>query len=144
MIWLLIIPASYLIFSLSAVWYNRSLKKQGFTGLKYKECFDPRKHLSILLGFLFSVLIPKHVFDQYALRFYDDQCRKCIETGVCTLNGEKGCGCDPWKKALSPFETCSFHNYGPIIFNKKKAIDFLLNVTKFEIKKVRKDANQEK
>ena len=107
---------------------NYKLKSNGFSGIRYKECFFPDKHFSFFIGYLIS-LIPLYIIDQYALRFYDPVCSNCIVSGTCVNeDGEKGCGCNPKAKACSPFETCSFFYWGPIIFNKNKAEEHLKNL----------------
>lgn len=128
----IVLFSGYMIASFVALIVNYRLKKKGYSGIEWKECFFPIKHLSFTIGYIVS-LIPWWIMDQYVMRFYDDQCRLCILQRECKVNGVKGCGCDPYKKACSPFEKCSFDNYGPIIFNKVKAINHLLNI-KYKIK----------
>lgn len=130
----LVLISGYLIASFTALIVNYRLKKKNYTGIEWKECFFPIKHFSFAIGYIVS-LIPWWVMDQYAMRFYDPECRICILQRECRLNGVKGCGCDPYKKACSPFEKCSFNNYYPIIFNKTKAINHLSNIKyKIEVK----------
>ncbi|MFZ1704316.1 MAG: hypothetical protein WAT79_08210 [Saprospiraceae bacterium] len=123
----LVLFSLYMIASIVAVIMNFNLKKNGFEGIKYSECFSPKKHFSFFVGYTIS-LIPMYIIDQYVLRFYDPVCEACIRTGECTDGeGNKGCGCDPKAKACSPFEKCSFNYWGPIEFNRKKAIELLYN-----------------
>ncbi len=130
----LVLLGGYLIACVVAIDVNNNLKRNGYTGIPLKECFFPSKHFSFAIGYIVS-LIPWWVMDQYAMRFYDPQCRTCILQRECRVNGVKGCGCDPYKKACSPFEKCSFNNYGPIIFNKVKAIIHLSKIKyKIEVK----------
>lgn len=130
----LILFSGYLIASISALIVNYRLKKNNYKGIEWRECFFPIKHLSFIVGYIVS-LIPWWIMDQYAMRFYNINCRKCIINKNCQFNGNNGCGCDPYKKACSPFETCSFKFYGPIIFNRKKAINHLSNIKyKIEVK----------
>ena len=119
----------YLIACISALIVNYRLKEDGFDGILWYECFLPTKHLSYILGFTIS-LIPWWIIDQYAIRFYHKKCGVCIKKKKCIQNGEQGCGCDPFSKACSPFESCHFGHYGPIIFNKAKAI---AKLSKFKI-----------
>lgn len=124
----LVLFFGYCIATISALVVNYRLKKDGFEGIKYSECFSPLKHFSFIVGFLIS-RIPMYVIDQYVLRIYDPVCKNCIRSGICTDGqGNKGCGCNPYAKACSPFETCSFYFWGPIIFNKKKAEEHLKNL----------------
>lgn len=130
----LVLLSGYLIASITALIVNRNLKKNNYTGISWKECFSPKKHLSFAVGYIVS-LIPWWIMDQYAMRFYDIQCGQCIKQKECMVNGVKGCGCDPYKKACSPFEKCNFDNYFPIIFNKQKAIIHLSKIKyKIEVK----------
>ena len=130
----LILLGGYLFACILAIDVNNNLKSKGYTGIPLKECFFPSKHFSFLVGYTVS-LIPWWIMDQYAMRFYDPECRICILKKSCERDGVKGCGCDPRKKACSPFEKCSFDNYGPIIFNKQKAINHLSNIKyKIEVK----------
>lgn len=130
----LILFFSYLLTSFIAMYVNYGLKKKNYTGIEWKECFFPTKHFSFVIGYIIS-LIPWWIMDQYAMRFYDPECSVCIKRRSCERNGIKGCGCDPYKKACSPFEKCSFDNYFPIIFNKQKAINHLSNIKyKIEVK----------
>ena len=116
---LLIIYVGGVIFALI---YNSRLKQQRFDGIPWKECFDPRKHLSFILGSLIA-LIPWWVIEQYVMRIYDDECRKCISHGLCVdSDTRKTCGCPAWKKICSPLESCKKKRFGPIIFNKEKAL----------------------
>lgn len=116
----------YFVACFVAIFLNYRLRKSGFEGIEYKECFYPYKHFSFFIGYLIS-LIPMYVIDQYAIRFYDPVCSNCIKTGTCTDGeGNKGCGCDPKAKACSPFEKCSFDFWGPIEFNRERAL-LLLN-----------------
>lgn len=65
----------YLFGCLSATLYNYWIKKQGAEGIEWKECLNPIKHLSVLVGFTLYFLIPQHVFEQFVLRVYDEYCR---------------------------------------------------------------------
>lgn len=123
----------YLIATITALFYNRHLKSQKFDGISWIECFSPLKHLSFILGTIIS-WIPWWIREQYVLRFYHDECRICIQTRHCVdPSGRSHCGCDAFKKACSPLESCKRKKYGKIIFNKKKAIEFLES-TNYKIK----------
>lgn len=94
-----------------------SLKRQGYNEMQCKDCLNPMKWLSFIVGFTMKFLIPKHVFEQLVLRIYDEECRReCYnsEDGRCVE-----CGCDAIAKAYSPQEQCSRGNWGPIIFNER-------------------------
>lgn len=123
---LVLLVAGYFFATIVALVYNKRLKRNGFTGIPWKECFFPEKHFSFLIGYFVSK-IPKHIIEQYVLRFYDDECQKCYKSGECLhrITKKKTCGCDPYKKACSPFEKCSNSYWGLIIFNKSKAEAFL-------------------
>jgi hypothetical protein len=121
-----IIVSIYIIACMSSLIVNYKLKLDGFTGILWYQCFSPLKHFSFVLGYTISI-IPWWIRDQYALRFYNKKCGICIKKKECIQNGVKGCGCDPFSKACSPFESCRFGHYGPIIFNKTKAIAKLSN-----------------
>lgn len=105
-----------------------------------KLCWNPLKWGSVLLGFIYKIIFPPHVLEQYVLRFYDSECRQCIKRGECVFydeNGEvrtdKGCGCAMPEKAYVPFECCYEGNWGPIMWNKKKYNDhrekYPINIT---------------
>lgn len=103
---------------LSALMYNYWIKKQGAKGIKWVDCLNPVKHLSVLIGFIFYFLIPEHVFEQLVLRVYDDYCRpNCLlgNNGKCD-----SCGCNTYAKMMSPLEEDSRGNWGSIIWSKKK------------------------
>lgn len=118
----------YFLFASCALWVNYKLLKDGFKGIPWVECFNPKKWISFFIGNVFYYLVPLWILDQYVIRFYSENCRNCIEKEVCIYNGEKGCGCNAYKKACSPLEQCSFNFYGPIILNKKEANKFLSNI----------------
>ncbi|MCC6818563.1 MAG: hypothetical protein IT245_06720 [Bacteroidia bacterium] len=102
--------------------YNWWLRGKGLTGISYWDCMNPVKFISVLFGFIMSVVFPLHIFEQYALRFYDVDCRKnCLnsEDGACEI-----CGCNTKAKMWSPFEHCSNNNWPKIIWSKKKYIEF--------------------
>lgn len=113
-----IILASYLVNVAIALAFNWSLKNEGLDGIPWKECFSPIKMLSIIIGFTLYIVIPMHVFEQYVLRFYDDECRNTCLLGN---NGKcKSCGCNTLAKMWSPLEKDSRKNWGKIIWSKKK------------------------
>lgn len=117
-----ILILAYTAFVISAICMNAYLKKvKKLTGIGWKECFNPFKMLSVVIGFTLWVIIPMHIFEQYVLRFYDDQCRP-----TCLL-GNKGncisCGCNTKAKMWSPLEKDSKNNWGKIIFSKKAYIE---------------------
>lgn len=118
----------YLLSTALALYTNSRLIRDEFKGIPWKECFYPSKHFSFIVGNVFYYIVPLWILDQYVIRFYNENCRKCIESEVCTFNGKKGCGCNAYKKACSPLEQCSFDFYGPIIFNKKEAKEFLSSI----------------
>lgn len=122
----------YVIAVISALNYNNKLKKEGYTGIPWEECFQPKKHFSFLVGWTIG-LIPKHILIQYSMRFLARHCQICQMTGVCVneFTGNKTCGCDPFKMACSPFEKCKNGHYGKIIWNKKKAWEYLNKVKPF-------------
>ena len=115
----------YVLAVVLALLTNRSLKKKEYQGIPWKECFYPSKHLSFFVGFVIG-LIPQHILIQYSIRFLSKKCRDCQKSGEC-LNyfGKKTCGCHPYKKACSPWEKCINGVYGPIIWNKKKAWEYI-------------------
>jgi hypothetical protein len=103
---------------IGALSYNKYLRSQGLEGIPYSECFSPIKMFSVLIGFVFSLLLPLHIFEQLVLRLYDKQCRiECLlgNEGKCTA-----CGCNTKAKMFSPFEICSRFNWGAMIWSKKK------------------------
>lgn len=123
----------YMISVISALIFNAKLKMDKFDGIHWKECFSPLKHLSFMLGTIIAQ-IPWWIMDQYVMRFYDDECRVCIEEGLCIdPDTKKSCGCNARKKAASPFEKCKKNNFDKIIFNKEEAINHLKN-TNYKIK----------
>ena len=132
---LLFIIFVYGIAVISALLFNAKLKREKFDGIHWKECFSPIKHLSFILGTIIAQ-IPWWVMDQYVMRFYDDNCRVCIEDGLCIdPDTKKSCGCNARKKVSSPFEVCKKGNFGKIIFNKEEALNHL-NSIKYKIKVV--------
>lgn len=128
MILIYILFVGYLVAVVSALYTNSKLKKKGYTGIPNKECWYPSKHFSYAVGFFIS-LIPHHVLIQYAIRFATEKCRDCQKKGFCLdFHGNKTCGCDPYKMACSPFEKCKNGNYLPIIWNKKKAWEYINSI----------------
>lgn len=113
---MLLLVSLYFLISLEALWFNDKLKKEGFTGIPTVQCFNPLKWVSVFFGYTMKWLIPQHIFEQYVLRFYDEECRvDCMLKGKCIT-----CGCDAIAKGWSPKEKCSNNNWGPIVFNKRK------------------------
>ncbi len=105
---------AYLIGVASAIYVNYNLKfKKHMKGVPWKECFSVFKMASVLIGFLLSKTLPLYIIDQYVMRFSDEQCRQCMEEGVCKFTN-KPCGCDPLMMAYSPLEKCPAGNYGKI------------------------------
>jgi|SRR5690606_2681927 len=122
----------YVVAVITALKYNQKLKRGGYTGIPWEQCFHPKKHFSFLVGWVLS-LIPRHIVVQYSIRFLSNPCQTCQDSGTC-LNiqtGAKTCGCDPYKMACSPFESCKNSRYGPIIWNKEKAWEFINKVKPF-------------
>lgn len=116
----IIITSIYVLASVSALYVNRGLKLQGFTGISTLQCFNPVKWFSVFIGYAFKYLIPLHIFEQYVLRFYDPECRPdCISKGKCKI-----CGCDSVCKAWSPIESCSKGNWPPVIYDKEEYQNF--------------------
>lgn len=107
----------YLLGTVTALIYNRALKGYGLKGIGYKQCFNPLKQFSVILGFSLS-LIPDHIIEQYVLRLYDTDCRAECYLG----NGGKcvSCGCNTKAKMCSPFEMDSKDRWGRIEWSKEK------------------------
>lgn len=123
-IFFIIVFSLYFIFGGFAIWLNFGNKRKGLKGIPYKQCLNPVKWFSVFYGYLLKLIIPLHVFEQYAIRIYTEDCQVCIANGKC-IGGSKcgavcGCGCDTLAKMYSPFEEDSGENWGGIIFNKKK------------------------
>lgn len=120
----LLIFSIYSFISLIAVAVNENNKRKGLKGISTKDCFNPLKWLSVLYGFTLKILIPRHVFEQYVLRIYDEDCQVCVEEGKCVggsiCGSDCACGCDTLAKMYSPTESDSGENWGPIVFNKKE------------------------
>lgn len=114
---LFVLSILYLAAGAGATLWNRDLKSKGLKGIPYKDCWSPKKFLSVGLGFFLSI-IPQHVFEQFVIRVYDDYCRPNCLKG----NGGKcdECGCHTYAKMMSPFEEDSRANWGKIIWNKQK------------------------
>jgi hypothetical protein len=98
----------YLFGIISALSYNFWIKREGAKGIAWSQCMNPIKHLSVVVGFIFS-LIPQHIFEQYVLRVYDDYCRPNCLLG----NGGRcdSCGCNTYAKMMSPLEEDSRGNW---------------------------------
>lgn len=108
----------YIVGAICACIANYVMKKKGLEGISYKECFNPLKMLSVLIGFALKYIIPQHIFEQFVIRFYDEDCRsECIlgNDGNCVA-----CGCDTIAKMWSPIEECKKKRWGKIIWSKKK------------------------
>lgn len=120
----LLIFSVYLLVSFVAMTINKNNKRKGLKGIPTKDCINPLKWMSVLYGFTLKLLIPRHVFEQYVLRMYDEDCQICVKEGKCvggTICGSDcSCGCDTIAKMYSPTEKDSGDNWGPIIFNKKE------------------------
>lgn len=101
-----------------AISYNSYNISLGYTGIPWKQCFNPLKMLSFVLGWGISI-VPKHIIDQYVIRLYSKDCRQCFKEGECFNEENENCGCPPYQKACSPFEACMGH-WDPIIWSKKK------------------------
>lgn len=106
----------YLFANLYALWEIYKLRSSGYYHYGYGDALKPKKWLSVLIGNVLDAIIPKHVLEQYVLRFYDPICRprcllgnnnKCVE-----------CGCKTSAKMFSPFEKCAEDYWAPIIFDK--------------------------
>ena len=101
--------------------YNYKLKKGGSLGIKWTECWNPKKMFSVLIGFLLGWTIKDYIFEQLVLRVYDPYCRE-----HCLL-GNKGkcdhCGCDTWAKMFSPLEEDSRGNWGGMILSRKEYVE---------------------
>ena len=96
----------------------KSLRAEGFNEITFLQCLNPILWFSLVIGKVFKVLVPPHIFEQYVLRVYDEECRpQCYlsRNGTCVE-----CGCDALAKAYSPISQCSKGNWGRIIFNKSK------------------------
>lgn len=79
------------------------------------DCNDPKKWASFLFGIVIEKIIPPHVFEQFVLRVYDDDCKSCIKAGNCTT-----CGCKAYAKMMVPWEKDSRSNWSQIIWSKEK------------------------
>ena len=112
---ILIIGFIYILAVLACRRANSKLKSEGLKGIGYSECYSPKKLFSVVMGFALNCLIPSHVFEQYVLRFYDKDCKPCLDKGKCTM-----CGCNTKAKMWSPLEEDSGDNWGPIIWNKEE------------------------
>lgn len=101
--------------------YNKELKNKGLAGIDSRECWNPLKQLSVFFGFLFFLIVPEHIIEQYVYRLYHPVCKsKCYDSpdGTCYH-----CGCKARAKAMSPYEGCSANHWGPIVFSKRKYYD---------------------
>lgn len=83
--------------------------------ISVKDCLDPRKWFSYVLGNVMMTLLPPHILEQFVLRVFDKECRECVKNGKCYH-----CGCDMPARAYDPFTDCSGGNWGPIVFNKSE------------------------
>lgn len=104
---------------------NVKLKKDGYSGIPWIKCFDPRKYFSFVIGNVIPWIIPQHVFEQFVLRVYDPFCRaNCIvgNGGFCV-----GCGCATYQKMLSPIEECAKGYWPKIIWNKEEYLELRKN-----------------
>lgn len=82
---------------------------------KYRliDMINPRKWWSVFVAYILKhhcASVAPHIVAQYAVRFFDDECRGCVASGNCAH-----CGCDMPSKALNDFESCSAGNWGPIM-----------------------------
>lgn len=108
----------YLVGLLACMWKVRKLKNGGYEEMEHCDCWNPKKWVSFALGFALKHLVADFVFEQYVIRMYDPYCRpNCYEAedGKCVK-----CGCDAIAKAMSPSETCSKGQWGPVDFNRKR------------------------
>ena len=115
----------YLFGVLLANLSNRHARKLGQKGIPFEHTLNPFKWFSVMYGFIIALIIPKHIFIQYAQRVFEKNCQVCLKEGVCTggLNkepGEQGCGCSTYAKMMSPFEEDYSNNWGKIILRKSK------------------------
>lgn len=127
---LTVLVVSYLGISGYALKINYDNKRDGFEGVPWLDCINPKKWYSVLYGTILYIIIPPHVFEQYVLRFYAEDCQVCIKAGKCVGGSSCGadcsCGCDTLKKMYSPFEKDSGNIKGvgrswtKIIRDKKK------------------------
>lgn len=85
--------------------------------IRWVDCLDPRKWISVVVGNSLMLLVPPHILEQMALRVYDPECKECVQNGKCF-----DCGCDMPAKAYDPNQVCSRGNWGKIIWDKR---DFL-------------------
>ena len=93
----------------------RRLQAKGYNEMTCKDCTNPVKWFSVVMGFTLKHLIPPHVLEQMVLRLYDESCKPCYNDGTCHV-----CGCASIAKAYSPIESCSADNWGPIVLNKEE------------------------
>ena len=120
----------YLFGAILANVANFNTKKLGMEGIKFVDTLNPFKWMSVVYGFALSVIMPKHVFYQYAARIFDANCKPCIRLGACMggLNkeeGEEGCGCHTYSKMLSPWEKDYSNNWDKIIRSRKKFLEHI-------------------
>lgn len=105
----------YILGSMIAMSMNYSLKNKGLKGIEWYECFSVYKQFNVAIGFVLKSIIPFHIFEQYVLRFYDEDCKPCLDKGKCLY-----CGCDTKAKMWAPGEEDSNDNWGKIIWSKKE------------------------
>ena len=117
------ISGAYFLGTISALAYNVHLKKEYSTedkegGLPWKECFHYKKHFSFLMGWTLSK-VPRFIVEQYVIRLYTEKCQPCYESGECH---QESCGCNPYQKACSLWESC-MGGYGPVETDEQKYAD---------------------
>ena len=108
----------YFLAVFAAMMYNFYLRKKGLKGVRYRSLLSPKKLFSVFYGFLLSIILPQHIFEQLVLRVYDPYCRsKCLKGN---MNRCIHCGCNVYAKMMSPFEEDSNYNWGKIIFSRSE------------------------
>jgi|AntRauTorcE11897_2_1112592.scaffolds.fasta_scaffold01914_2 hypothetical protein len=95
------------------------ISTSGNLEIKTIDLLKPIKWYSYVVGSVKGSYLKPHIIEQYALRFNDDECSKCIENGKCSH-----CGCDMPERALVAFESCSAGNWGPIIKDEQQYKEF--------------------
>lgn len=116
----LIIVLAY-FFCVALCYAGIFIKERSFDNLGWM-CFDPRRWVYFVMGKFIGVIIPYHVFFQYALRVFNKECSECVKIGKCK-SGK--CVCDVYEKMFIPNIACDNSNYDKIKWSKKEFNDWI-------------------
>lgn len=82
---------------------------------KWKDWVNPFRWLQVLYADLLSSIFPPYILEQYMLRIFDEECKRCVKEGACF-----DCGCSTPEKMYLDGSSCSLENWGPIIENEEE------------------------